>query len=125
MVIGAHRQTKNSGLLMVELAVAMAMLLIAMLPLAYGFHSDANLLRATYQRAVAVEIVDGEIEILAAGDWRNFPEGLSPYPVQAKAAANLPPGQFKLTRRGNHLRLEWAPAKKSGVGTVVREVVVK
>jgi len=30
---------------------------------------------ASYQRAVAMEIVDGEIEILAAGEWLAFKSG--------------------------------------------------
>ena len=125
MVIHAHRTKRQSGVLMVEAAVAMAILTIAVLPLAFGLRSDSRLLRDTYQRAVAMEIVDGEIEVLAAGDWRNFPEGSSPYPVQAQAVASLPPGQFELTRQGNHVRLEWKPAAKSGVGAVMRETAVK
>jgi len=72
-----------------------------------------------------MEIVDGEIEILAAGPWRGIPEGSRPYTVHANAAANLPPGQFLLTRAGNHLRLEWTAVKKSGIGPVIREATVK
>ena len=111
--------------MMAEMVMAMAILVIAMLPLAFSVNSDARLFRATYQRAVAMEIVDGEMEILAAGAWRDFPEGPQPYTVHANAAANLPPGQFQLTRTGHHLRLEWRPRKKQGIGPVVREVTVK
>ena len=125
MVIQAPRFAKQRGIVMAELTMAMAILVIAMLPLAFSVNSDARLFRATYQRAVAMEIVDGEIEILAAGAWRNFPEGAHPYSVSARAAANLPAGQFQLTRAGQHLRLEWSSAKKRGVGPVVREVTVK
>jgi hypothetical protein len=53
-----------------------------------------------------------------------LPEGPVPYPVHANAATNLPPGQFLLTRSGNHLRLEWSSAKKSGFAPIVREVTV-
>ena len=110
---------------MTEMVMAMAILAIAMVPLGYSVNSDARLFRATYQRAVAMEIVDGEIEILAAGEWRNFPEGAHSYTVHAKAASNLPAGQFQLTRTGQHLRLEWSSAKKQGIGPVIREVDVK
>ena len=72
-----------------------------------------------------MEIVDGEMEILAAGGWKNFPDGTQNYPVQAKAAANLPPGKFQLTKTGNHLRLEWQSDKREGIGPVVREITVK
>jgi len=125
MVIQTHHIAKQRGFMMTEMVMAMAILFIAMLPLAYSAKSDARLFRATYQRAVAMEIVDGEMEILAAGAWRNFPEGTHPYAVQTRAAANLPAGQFQLTRTGQHLRLEWSSAKKHGIGPVVREVTVK
>jgi hypothetical protein len=108
-----------------EVVMAMAILIIAVLPLGFALNSDAKLFRTTYQRAVAMEIVDGEIEILAAGLWRDIPEGARPYAVHANAATNLPPGQFLLTRAGGHLRLEWSAAKKTGIGSIIREVTVK
>jgi len=110
---------------MVDLAVAMSLLAIAILPLAYSFMEEANAVRAEYQRGVAMEIVDGETEILAAGAWRNFSDGIQVYPVHAQATANLPPGKFQLTKNGNHLRLEWTPDKRRLIGPVVREVTVK
>ena len=58
------------GMLMAELVVAMAILMIAVMPIGYSFMQDARLFRVTYQRAVAMEIVDGEMEILVAGEWR-------------------------------------------------------
>lgn len=108
-----------------DLAVGMALLLFAVLPITYGIWSDRTALRATYQHALAMEITDGEFEILAAGGWRAFPEGVTPYTVKAASATNLPPGQFILTRQGNHLRLAWASTKKSGVAPVVREGVAQ
>jgi hypothetical protein len=111
-------------MVLVELVVAIAILAIALLPLAYAAGSSAKRFRANYDRAVAMEIVDGEMEILAAGEWRAFPEGPQPYPVHARAAANLPAGKFLFTRSGNHLRLEWSSAEKRDTGVVVREVTV-
>jgi hypothetical protein len=125
MVSRTRQRLKQRGMLMTELLVAMAILVIAMFPLGYTMFSEAGLFRATYQRAVVMEIVDGEMEILAAGEWRDFPEGSQPYTVHANAAANLPPGRFLFTRTGNHLRLEWSSAKKRGIGTIVREATAK
>jgi len=51
------------------------------LPLAYSVASEKRLARASYQRAVAMEIVDGEIEILAAGEWLAFKSGAQDYQV--------------------------------------------
>jgi hypothetical protein len=65
------------------------------------------------------------MEILAAGDWKNFPTVRKFIPSTPRAAASLPPGHFQLTKTGNHLRLEWSPDGKRGIGAVVREVTVK
>lgn len=110
---------------MIELIVAMALLAGAVLPLAYSVVSEKRYARALYHRAVAMEIVDGEIEVLAAGGWRAFPAGVSGYPVRAGAAASLPPGHFQLTIQDNLVRLEWQPASKGRGGAVAREAKVR
>ena len=106
-------KSQQRGGLMIELLVAIALLTGALLPLAYSVGSEKKLARATYQRSVAMEIVDGEMEILLAGEWRNFPAGTQEYAVKARAATNLPPGKFKLTVGSERVRLEWRPAVRS------------
>jgi hypothetical protein len=113
------------GLLMVDMVVGMAILTLAVMPVAFSFARERQLLRAAYGRAVAMEIVDGEMEILAAGAARDIPDGAQTYTVHAQAAASLPPGHFQLTRTGNHLRLEWTPEARKGIGAVVREITLK
>jgi hypothetical protein len=110
---------------MMELLVAMALLVSALLPLAYSIVSEKRLARAYYQRAVAMEIVDGEMEALAAGEWTTFPSGSHEYRVRAGAATNLPPGHFILTLETNRLKLEWRPSIRQHGGPVAREVMVK
>ena len=114
-------RTRKRGALMIEVAVGMAILVAVLLPLSLSMVKDQKLCRAYYYRAVAMEIVDGEMEILAAGEWRAFPPGSQPYPVRAASAKNLPPGRFILTRQEKLLRLEWVPAKQQGIGPVLRE----
>jgi hypothetical protein len=121
----AASSARQRGALMVELLVAMALIAGALLPLAYSFASERRLVRATYQRAVAMEIVDGEMEVLAAGAWRAHSAGVHEYPVHAVAATNLPPGRFLLTVQETTVRLEWRPSVKMHGGAVVREVTVK
>jgi hypothetical protein len=111
--------------MMMDLVVAMAILSLAIVPLGFSFARERHVLKIEYLRGVANEIVDGEMEILAAGDWNNFPDGPHNYSVRAGAAASLPPGHFQLTKTGNRLRLEWTPDKRQGIGGVVREVTVK
>ena len=118
-------KARRRGALMIELLAAMTLLLAALVPLAYSVASEKRLARSSYQRAVAMEIVDGEIEVLAAGEWRAFAPGVHDYTFHAGAATNLPPGQFTLTIQTNLLRLEWHPALKHQGGSVVREVEVK
>ena len=110
---------------MVDLIVALAILSLAIMPLGFSFARERQILKIEYFRSVANEIVDGEMEILAAGDWKNFPDGAQSYTVHSRAAANLPPGHFQLTKTGNHLRLEWSSDNYRGIGAVVREVNVK
>jgi hypothetical protein len=118
-------RARRRGALTIELLVAMALLTGSLLPLAYGVASEKRLARACYQRGVAMEIVDGEIEVLAAGQWRAYPAGVSEYRVSALAATNLPPGRFQLTIQADKVRLEWKPSVKDHGGPVVREVSVK
>ena len=121
----ATSRVRQRGALMVELLVAMALVAGALLPLAYSLASERRLVRATYQRAVAMEIVDGEMEVLAAGAWRAQSAGAHEYPIHAIAATNLAPGRFLLTVQGAKVRLEWRPNVKIHGGAVVREVTVK
>jgi len=110
---------------MVELLVAVALVVGMLFPLAYSFVSERRLARAYYYRAVAMEIVDGEMEALLAGQWRAYPPGTNDYRVDVGAATNLPAGRFMLTVQPNRLRLRWQPALKDQGGPVTREAVLK
>lgn len=118
------RQRQRASL-MTEMMVAIAILMIAIVPVAYSFDAEKRAARATYNHAIAMEIVDGEMEVLLAGEWRAFTPGTHPYPVQANALANLPPGQFTVTLETNKVRLEWKPSMTRRGGSVVREATLQ
>ena len=118
------RRPGTRGSLSVELAVAVGVLAAVLLPLSLAFSRDQAVLRSRYYRAVAMEIVDGEMELLVAGGWRAFAGGRQPFTVVANAATNLPPGNFWLTLSNNSVRLEWQPSVKGHGGSVVREVPI-
>lgn len=120
-----HVRRGQAGWLMIELLVAITLLVAALLPMAYSFASERRMARSVYQRAVAMEIVDGEAEVLAAGAWRDFSPGEHDYRTRAAAATNLPPGRFVLSVKGEGFRLEWKPGVVHHGGPVVREVRVK
>jgi hypothetical protein len=109
------------GALMVELVVAVALLAGALLPIAYSLASEKRLARALYYRAAAMEIVDGELEILAAGDWRAYPTGTHAFTARGAAVTNLPPGRFLLKVTQEAVRLEWLPERDQHGGSVARE----
>ena len=104
-----HRTKTCGGFLNLELAVAIAILAAVMLPLGGMWFHEARMLRTYYRDAVAMEILDGEMEILTAGEWQKFVEGQHELKPTAAAAKNLPKGTFVITRQSKLLRLEWLP----------------
>lgn len=120
-----HKLACQRASLTAELLVAISILLVAVLPIAYSFEKEQRAMRATYGRAIAMEIVDGEMEVLLGGEWRAFAPGSHVYPIDAAAQTNLPPGQFTVTIEANKVRLEWQPSLKGYGGPVVREGTVK
>lgn len=117
--------SRQSGALMTELMIAMAILAVVLFPLAFCFAQERTFLRSCYNRAVATEIVDGEVEVLLAGEWKSFKEGAQDYAPQGLAVTNLPSSKFRLTVIGRRLRLEWLPSEKDQGGRVIREVTIK
>ena len=113
------------GSLIIELLIAITVITLAFFPLATSFLGEQKLCRAYYHRAVAMEIVDGEMEVLVAGAWRAFSPGVQPYTPRAEAATQLPPGRFELTVEPDRVRLAWLPAARDQGGRVAREVKVK
>lgn len=105
------RMNSCGGFLTAELVVAIAILAAVMLPLGGMWFHEARMLRTYYRDAVAMEILDGEMEVLAAGEWRSFLEGRQELKPSATAAKNLPPGKFILTKQPKLLRLEWLPER--------------
>lgn len=118
----SHRRERGS--LMAELVFALGILVLTLVPLSFSFYGEQRLARAYVHRAVAMEIVDGEVEVLQAGAWRTFGEGLHEYRVGAESTASLPAGRFELTITNHHLRLAWIPAERRQGGAVVREVLL-
>jgi hypothetical protein len=111
------------GSMMIELMMALTIAVGILLPLGFSFVDEQHMCRVYYWRAVAMEAVDGEMEVLAAGEWRSFHEGTQPYVVPSEAAKYLPNGRFQLTIHGPNLRFEWKPDKMYYGAPVMREAV--
>ena len=123
--LSSFTNRRTRGFLLMDIAVGLAILGLAVLPLAYSFVRERQVLKIDYCRSVADEIVDGEMEILAAGAAKDLPDGTQNYAVNDAAATQLPPGHFQLTKGGKHLRLEWTPNIRRGFVTVIREANLK
>jgi hypothetical protein len=119
------RRCPVAGFLEVDMLVGLAILSLAIMPVGFSFARERQVLKIEYVHSVANEIVDGEMELLAAGDWKNYPDGVQNYSVHAGAAASLPPGHFQLTKTGNYLRLEWSSDWKHSGTPVIREVTIR
>ena len=125
MVISKRQSQKQTfAIVTIELVIAIALLVTGLLPLAYSFVQEQRAARALYFRAIAMEIVDGEMERLIAGQWQAFSTGRHSIRPRASAAANLPSGEFLLSVSTQELRLEWRPAKRGSGGTVTRTAPV-
>jgi hypothetical protein len=117
--------TRRKGMLSIELVVAMGILVSCMTLAAVAAMQQHIVARDLYYRATAGQVVDGEFEIIVAGEWKSLPEGVSEYKPDAAALRHLPPGRFTFTRQDRKLRLEWAPEKRHHGGRIIREGVAK
>ena len=121
MVIRRSSSGNRRGALIVELVVAMAMFLIAFVPLGVLAAREARLARSLYFRAVAGEILDGELEVLLAGGWKSVAPGTNELRVRAEATNSLPPGRFELVFAPPQLTVSWrATRPHTGADTVRR-----
>jgi hypothetical protein len=117
-------RSRRGGWMIAECIVALGILIAVMIPISFSFVAEHRACRASYYHAVAMELVDGEMEILRAGEWRQFPRGAQPYAINSPAAKNLPTGQFMLTVEEHLVRLEWQPGAKDQGGKVTRETIL-
>jgi hypothetical protein len=112
----------KQGWLLAELTVAMGILVLTASSLVVLITKEQQVFRQSYYRAVAMEIVDGELEILLSGEYRSFAPGRHPYRVAADSARNLPAGRFLLERREQSVVLQYVPDKPGRGARVGREV---
>ena len=117
-----RRTERQRGALATECVIALGILATAVIPLSLGFLQEMKLCRSYYYKAVAMELIDGEIEVLLAGEARQFATGEHEYVPHGRAVTNLPAGKFTLTVGGDRLRLDWHALARNQGGKVSREV---
>ena len=124
MVIIKKGQRKERGsALLAELIGGMLVLSVVFVSLTLVLIKDQQACRKYYYKAVAMEIVDGEMEVLRAGYWKEFKQGAHPYPTTANSVTNLPEGELRLTLQEQKMRLEWKSKEERYQSIhIVREV---
>ena len=79
MITKQERRKERGSALLAELIGAMLVLTLAIMPITVMLLKDQRACREYYYKAVAMEIVDGEMEVLRAGFWKEFKQGAQPY----------------------------------------------
>ncbi len=108
----------------VDLVVAMFLMVAALMPLGMTLAKDSELYRAWSLRARAMTVVDGELEVLAAGVWKEY--GPGEHELVPKSGAELSGyGSFRVLVDAESIQVRWIPGKKYRGGTIVRTAVIK
>ena len=125
-MVKPFRTHRHRGFLTTDAVVAMGVLCVVLLPLSMTLLPQQRLARDYYRQAVLMEVLDGELEVLRAGAWKEFGVGRHVYEAQAEAAQSLPEGEFTVIITESRVRLEWRPAPLPNRKrrAVVREVVL-
>ena len=119
------RVAKCRAFLQLDVAVAITVLVLVFIPLSVSSSGDLDLARRHYFEAVALQLIDGEMDVLLAGERRKYTPGEHRITPVGEAVQNLPEGKFVLTVKQKQLTLTWVPTKRAKWGRVERVVQLK
>ena len=119
------RLTNRLAFLQLDVAVAITVLALVFIPLSISSSGDLDLARRHYFEAVALQLIDGEMDVLLAGEHRKYTTGEHRITPVGEAVQNLPEGEFVLTVHDQKLTLAWVPTKRAKWGRVERVVELK
>ena len=119
------RLTTRLAFLQLDVAVAITVLALVFIPLSVSSSGDLDLARRQYFEAVALQLIDGEMDVLLAGERRKYTPGEYGITPVGEAVQNLPEGEFVLTVHDQKLTLAWGPTKRAKWGRVERVVELK
>lgn len=119
------RLTNRLAFLQLDVAVAITVLALVFIPLSVSSSGDLDLARRHYFEAVALQLIDGEMDVLLAGERRKYTTGEHRITPVGEAVQNLPEGEFVLTVQEQKLTLAWMPNKRAKWGRIERVVELK
>ena len=119
------RLANRLAFLQLDVAAAITVLALVFIPLSVSSSGDLDLARRHYFEAVALQLIDGEMDVLLAGERRKYTTGEHRITPVGEAVQNLPEGEFVLTVHDQKLTLAWVPTKRAKWGRVERVVELK
>ena len=119
------RLAKRLAFLQLDVAIALTVLALVFIPLSMSSSGGLDLTRRHYFEAVALQLIDGEMDVLLAGERRKYTTGEHRIKPVGDAVQNLPEGEFVLTVHDQKLTLAWVPTKRAKWGRVERVVELK
>ena len=119
------RLAKRLAFLQLDVAIALTVLALVFIPLSVSSSGDLDLARRHYFEAVALQLIDGEMDVLLAGERQKYTSGEHRIRLLGKAVQNLPEGEFVLSVQDQKLTLAWVPKKLAKWGRVDRVVQLK
>ena len=119
------RLARRRAFLQLDMAIALSLLALVFIPLSVSSSGGLDLARRHYFEAVALQLIDGEMDVLLAGERRKYTTGEHRITPVGEAVQNLPEGEFVLTVHDQKLTLAWVPTKRAKWGRVERVVELK
>jgi hypothetical protein len=111
-MVKTYRANRSLGFLTTDAVVGLAIVCLVLIPLTMTLLPQQRVAKTYYERAVLLEILDGELEVLQAGAWRELNRGREVYQVRAEAERSLPNGSFTVELTESRIRLEWRAASR-------------
>lgn len=109
----------RSGFVEMDLIVAFFLIVALVMPVGVLLSRDAMLFRAHSLRIRAGSVLDGEMELLQAGLWKQYSEFPTEYfPKSASSLKGY--GKFILSVEDGLYELSWIPSKKYRGGKISR-----
>ena len=88
------RLARRRAFLQLDMAMALSLLALVFIPLSVSSSGGLDLARRHYFEAVALKLIDGEMDVLLAGERRKHTTGEHRITPIGEAVQNLPEGEF-------------------------------
>lgn len=115
---------RTAGAIHLEAILALALTAAVLLPLSGVVVSQRRIASDLARHLAMIELVDGEMELIASGDWVRFSEGTHSIPLPAPDGFVPPVGELTLVRQGREFRLAWQPTHRWIGGGIERRWTV-